>query len=84
MTDWFRRKSWSRNDEEEFFKKLYRARKVGRAQYVVDNVGQIIHGSTLPGSQVKQELQIPEIIPKATPRYITWQFKYIIGLWKCF
>ena len=34
MTDWFRRKSWTQIDEEEFFKKLNRARKDGRAQYL--------------------------------------------------
>jgi tetratricopeptide (TPR) repeat protein len=34
MADWFRRKSWTRTDEEEFFKKLNRARKDGRAQYL--------------------------------------------------
>ena len=34
MTDWFRRKSWTQTDEEEFFKKLNRARKDGRAQYI--------------------------------------------------
>jgi tetratricopeptide (TPR) repeat protein len=34
MTDWFRRKSWTQTDEEEFFKKLNRARKDGRAQYL--------------------------------------------------
>src|SRR6188768_4024669 len=34
MTDWFRRKSWTQTDEEEFFKKLNSARKDGRAQYL--------------------------------------------------
>jgi tetratricopeptide (TPR) repeat protein len=34
MADWFRRKSWTQNDEEEFFKKLNRARQDGRAQYL--------------------------------------------------
>lgn len=33
-TDWYRRKSWSKADEEEFFAKLSRARKDGRAQYL--------------------------------------------------
>ena len=33
-TDWYRRKSWSKTDEEEFFAKLSRARKDGRAQYL--------------------------------------------------
>ena len=32
--DWYRRKSWSKIDEEEFFAKLSRARKDGRAQYL--------------------------------------------------
>ena len=26
MADWFRRKSWTQSDEEQFFKKLNRAR----------------------------------------------------------
>lgn len=34
MADWFRRKSWTQTDEEEFFNKLNRARKDGRAQYL--------------------------------------------------
>jgi tetratricopeptide (TPR) repeat protein len=34
MADWFRRKSWTQTDEEEFFKKLNRARKDGQAQYL--------------------------------------------------
>jgi tetratricopeptide (TPR) repeat protein len=34
MTDWYRRKSWTKTDEEEFFAKLSRARKDGRAQYL--------------------------------------------------
>lgn len=32
--DWYRRKSWSKTDEEEFFAKLSRTRKDGRAQYL--------------------------------------------------
>jgi tetratricopeptide (TPR) repeat protein len=34
MKDWYRRKSWTKSDEEDFFKKLNRARKDGRAQYL--------------------------------------------------
>jgi tetratricopeptide (TPR) repeat protein len=34
MTEWYRRKSWTKTDEEEFFKKLGRARVSGRAQYL--------------------------------------------------
>lgn len=34
MTDWYRRKTWTKADEEEFFTKLRRARKDGRAQYL--------------------------------------------------
>jgi len=34
MTDWFRKKTWTQTDEEEFFAKLKRARKDGRAQYL--------------------------------------------------
>lgn len=34
MTDWYRRKTWTKKDEEEFFAKLGRARKDGRAQYL--------------------------------------------------
>jgi tetratricopeptide (TPR) repeat protein len=33
--DWYRRKTWTKADEEEFFKKLGRARKDGRGQYLV-------------------------------------------------
>ena len=34
MADWYRRKTWTKTDEEEFFAKLNRARKDGRAQYL--------------------------------------------------
>lgn len=34
MADWYRQKSWSKDDEEYFFTKLGRARKDGRAQYL--------------------------------------------------
>lgn len=34
MTDWYRRKTWTKTDEEEYFAKLVRARKAGRAQYL--------------------------------------------------
>lgn len=34
MTDWYRKKSWTKEDEEHFFTKLARARKDGRAQYL--------------------------------------------------
>ena len=34
MTEWYRQKSWSKEEEEYFFTKLGRARKDGRAQYL--------------------------------------------------
>ncbi len=34
MNDWYRRKTWTQKDEEEFFAKLGRARKDGRSQYL--------------------------------------------------
>ncbi len=34
MTEWYRRKSWRQDDQEEFFLKLSRARKTSRAQYL--------------------------------------------------
>lgn len=34
MRDWYRRKTWTKTDEEEYFAKLSRARKDGRAQYL--------------------------------------------------
>lgn len=34
MTDWYRRKTWTKTDEEEYFAKLGRARIDGRAQYL--------------------------------------------------
>lgn len=34
MGDWYRKRTWSKNDEDEFFAKLARARKDGRAQYL--------------------------------------------------
>jgi tetratricopeptide (TPR) repeat protein len=34
MTEWYRRKTWTKQDDEEFFAKLGRSRKDGRAQYL--------------------------------------------------
>ncbi|HEY4196872.1 MAG TPA: hypothetical protein VGM63_15120 [Mucilaginibacter sp.] len=34
MADWYRQKSWSKEEENYFFEKLKRARKDGRAQYL--------------------------------------------------
>ena len=34
MTDWYRKTTWTKEDEEYFFAKLARARKDGRAQYL--------------------------------------------------
>lgn len=34
MTEWYRQKSWSKEEEDYFFNKLGRARKDGRAQYL--------------------------------------------------
>lgn len=34
MADWYRRKTWTKIDEEEFYLKLGRARKDSRAQYL--------------------------------------------------
>ena len=34
MADWYRRQTWTEVDEKEFFEKLGRARKDGRAQYL--------------------------------------------------
>lgn len=34
MIDWYRRKTWTKTDEEEYFAKLGRARKDSRAQYL--------------------------------------------------
>ena len=34
MTEWYRRKTWTKADEEEFFAKLRRAREYGRPQYL--------------------------------------------------
>lgn len=34
MTEWYRRKTWTKTDEEEYFAKLGRARKDGRPQHL--------------------------------------------------
>lgn len=35
MKDWYRRTTWTKTDEEEFFQKLHRARSWGRPQYLM-------------------------------------------------
>jgi hypothetical protein len=34
MADWYRRKTWTKEDEQEFYLKLGRARKDSRGQYL--------------------------------------------------
>jgi len=34
MADWYRRKTWTQTDEDEYYAKLGRAREHGRAQYL--------------------------------------------------
>ncbi len=56
MTDWFRRKTWTKTDEEEFFTKLGRARKDGRAQYLK------IQAIELVETKDKQLLKVAETL----------------------
>lgn len=56
MTDWYRRKSWTENDEAEFFTKLNRARKDGRAQYLK------IQAIELISTEKKELLKVAEIL----------------------
>ncbi|CAN5727370.1 hypothetical protein BH10BAC3_BH10BAC3_05480 [soil metagenome] len=42
MKDWYRRKTWTKADEEEFFAKLGRARKDGRPQYLGVQASELI------------------------------------------
>ena len=42
MTQWYRRKTWTKTDEEEFFVKLARARKDGRAQYLKIQANELV------------------------------------------
>jgi tetratricopeptide (TPR) repeat protein len=56
MTDWFRSKTWTKTDEEEFFKKLNRARKDGRAQYLKIQAIELVETKDKVLLQVAEEL----------------------------
>ncbi|MES2447122.1 MAG: hypothetical protein V4546_08065 [Bacteroidota bacterium] len=56
MTEWYRRKTWTKIDEEEFFAKLSRARKDGRAQYLK------IQAIELVDTQNRELLIVAEIL----------------------
>jgi tetratricopeptide (TPR) repeat protein len=56
MADWFRRKTWTKTDEEEFFAKLGRARKHNRAQYLR------IQAYELVGTNDKKLLTVAETL----------------------
>jgi tetratricopeptide (TPR) repeat protein len=58
MTDWYRRKTWTKIDEDEFFAKLGRARKDGRAQYLK------IQAIELVATKNKELLKIAETLLK--------------------
>ncbi|AOR29113.1 hypothetical protein FORMB_20850 [Formosa sp. Hel1_33_131] len=56
MNEWFRRKTWTEKDETEFFVKLKRARKDGRAQYLKIQAIELIR------TKGKRQLQAAEIL----------------------
>lgn len=56
MTDWYRRKTWTKTDEEEFFSKLARARKDSRAQYLKIQAIELIE------TKSKLQLEVAEIL----------------------
>ena len=56
MTEWYRRKTWTKTDEEEFFAKLRRAWKDSRAQYLK------IQAITLIGTKKKHCLSAAETL----------------------
>ncbi len=56
MTDWYRRKNWTQVDEDEFFKKLGRARKDGRAQYLKIQAIELIETKDLKLLKVAEDL----------------------------
>ena len=45
MTDWYKRKTWTKTDEKEYFAKLGRARKDSRAQYLIVQAIELIEMS---------------------------------------
>ena len=47
MNDWYRKKTWTKDDEEHFLSKLARARKDGRAQYLKIQVIELIETKNL-------------------------------------
>jgi tetratricopeptide (TPR) repeat protein len=54
--DWFRKKTWTEKDEEEFFAKLKRARKDGRPQYLK------IQGIELVETKDEKLLEVAEVL----------------------
>ncbi len=56
MTDWYRKKTWTKRDEEEYFAKLGRARKYWRAQYLRVQATEFI------GTEDKNLLSIAETL----------------------
>ena len=56
MTEWYRRETWTKTDEEEFFTKLRRAWKDSRAQYLK------IQAITLIGTKKKRYLSAAETL----------------------
>lgn len=56
MTDWYRRETWTKNDEAQFFAKLGRAWKTSRSQYLK------IQAMTLIATRRKELLRIAEML----------------------
>ena len=56
MTDWYRRKTWTKTDENEFFAKLGRARKDGRAQYLKIQAIELVYTKEKKLLNVAEEL----------------------------
>jgi hypothetical protein len=56
MTDWYRHKTWSDEDETEFHRKLNKARKIKRAQYLRIQAVELVATKTDANMQAAQDL----------------------------
>lgn len=56
MSDWYRKKTWAKEDEEHFFTKLSRARKDGRAQYLKIQAIELVDTKNIKLLNIAKEL----------------------------
>lgn len=76
MTDWFRRKTWTPADEQEFFAKLIRARKHNHPQFLrIQALAIVLYIIVFVCAFVSARFARNKIIVARNIEFIKWKLK---------